>query len=455
MNRAPMSQMAKLAGLLWLLLAAPVVLPAPAWAIDVQKVVSPGGIEAWLVRDEKNPIISMQFSFDGGVELDPADKLGLARMVSTLLDEGAGDLKSEAFQEKLENNSISLSFSAGRDGFMGGVTTLKANAKLAFELLQLSLNRPRFDAEAIERMRNAMLVTLKRSQADPGYAAQRAFAQTVFKGHPYANPTEGTPATVAKIQRDDLVGFVKRRFAKDTLKIGVSGDIQPDELGRVLDQVFGGLPAKADPVVVPDFTSQGAGEMVEVKRPVPQTTVLIGQPGIKRQDPDWYAALVLNYVLGGGGFSSRLMDEVREKRGLTYGVSSGLQPFEHSALVTVRASTVNDVAGQAIDLIRQIWGEVQQKGITQKELDDAKTYLTGSYALSFTNNNAIASIVLQVQRDKLGIDYLNQRNALIEKVSLADANRVAKRLLDPKKLAVVVTGQPKGVQVTRTLEPVD
>lgn len=433
-----------------LLLLGLLALPARA-AIDIERVVSPGGIEAWLVRDEKNPIIAVQFAFDGGTELDPAGKYGLATMVSALLDEGAGDLNSQAFQKRLEDNSVSLGFSAGRDGFFGSLTTLTETRDTAFDLLRLALTRPRFDADAVERMRSQLTASLKRSLSDPGYVSQLTFAETVFGDHPYAKPASGTLETLSAITRDDLKGFVAARLGRDRLKIAVAGDITAAELGKVLDRVFGGLPAKAAPFQVPEIVPKGAGAVIAAPRPIPQTLMLMGLPGIKRDDPDWFAATVLNYVLGGGGFSSRLMEEVREKRGLTYGVSSGLQAFDHAGLMVVSGSTSNDKAAQAIDLIRQILGDVGKAGITRKELDDAKTYLTGSFPLQFTSNRAIAGILLSVQRDGLGIDYLNRRNGLIEAVTLEDVQRVARRLLDPARLAIVLVGQPDGIRPTATV----
>lgn len=433
-----------------LAMAALVLLALPAGAVEIERVVSPGGIEAWLVRDQKNPVISLQFAFDGGSALDPQNKLGLATMVAATLDEGAGSLDSQAFQKTLEDNSIGLSFGAGRDSFGGGLTTLVETRETAFDLLRLALTQPRFDADAVERIRGQMTAGLKRSQADPNYWAQLTFSSTLFPDHPYGRPARGTLETVPAITRDDLAGFVKARLARDTLKVAVAGDISPQDLATVLDRVFGGLPAKAAPFAVADVQPKAAGETVLVPRPIPQTIMVMGQAGISRQDPDWYAASVLNYVLGGGSFSSRLMEEVREKRGLTYGVSSGLQSLDHTALVTVGGSTVNAKAGQAIDLIKQIWGEVGQKGITEAELNDAKTYLTGSFPLQFTSNGAIAGILMEVQQEKLGIDYLNRRNDLINAVTLADVQRVAKRLLDPARLTTIVVGQPEGVTPTRT-----
>jgi len=426
-------------------------LALPAAAIDIERVVSPSGVEAWLVRDTKNPIIAIQFSFEGGTELDPANKLGLAMLTASTLDEGAGDLDSQAFQGKLEDNSISLGFSAGRDGFEGSLTTLRETKETAFDLLRLALTKPRFDSEAVERIRGQMIAGLRRSQADPSYWAQLALSESLFPNHPYGRPQRGTLDTLPAITRDDLLAFTRTRLVRDGLKVAVSGDISAAELAPVLDQIFGSLPAKGERAAVADISPANGGRTIAVPRPIPQTIMVMAQEGLRRNDPDWYAATVLNYALGGGGFSSRLMDEVREKRGLTYGVGSGLAPYDHAALISVSGSTMNEKAGQAIDLIKQIWGEVGKNGITEAELNDAKTYLTGSFPLQFTNNGAIAGLLLSVQQDGLGIDYLNKRNDLINAVTLADVKRVAARLLDPAKLTTVVVGQPAGVKPDQQL----
>ncbi len=427
-------------------------LALPAYAVDIERVVSPGGIEAWLVRDEKNPIIAMNWSFEGGTELDPADKLGLSAMTMSLLTEGAGDLDSQAFRKRLEDNSISLGFSAGRDALFGSLTTLKETKEIAFDLAALAMTKPRFDADAVQRVQGQYLAAVKRSLANPSYVAQVTFLETLFPDHPYGRPARGTLKTIPAIAVEDLKATPPRRLTRDRLKVAVSGDITAAELGKVLDRMFGALPAEGAPLGVPDVEPQGAGKVVQATRPIPQTILLMGHKGLKRSDPDWYAATVLNYVLGGGGFSSRLMEEVREKRGLTYGVGSGIQSLEHTTLMTVSGSMANANAGKAKDLIKEIWGDVAKKGVTEQELKDAKTYLTGSFPLDFTSNGAIAGILLSVQRDELGIDYLDKRNSLIEAVTLADVQRVAQRLLDPSQLAAVLVGQPEGVTPTAVVD---
>lgn len=429
-----------------------VLLALPAHAIDIERVVSPGGIEAWLVRDEKNPIIAMNWSFDGGTELDPADKLGLGAMAMSLLTEGAGDLDSQAFRKQLEDNSISLGFGAGRDALFGSLTTLKETKDLAFDLAALAMTKPRFDQDAVERVRGQYLTAVKRSLASPNYVAQVTFLRTLFPDHPYGRPARGTLETLPAITAADLTAVPPARLARDRLKVAVAGDISAAELAPVLDRIFGGLPAKGVPFKIAAVEPAGAGAVIQATRPIPQTIMLMGHRGIQRSDPDWYAATVLNYVLGGGGFSSRLMEEVREKRGLTYGVGSGIQSLEHSTLMTVSGSMANANAGKAKALIQEIWGEMAKNGVTERELTDAKTYLTGSFPLDFTSNGAIAGILLSVQRDGLGIEYLNKRNSLIEAVTLADVKRVAQRLLDPKQLAVVVVGQPEGISPTAIVD---
>lgn len=443
----PLAGLMLVATLFATLLAAP-----PARAVEVERVVSPGGIEAWLVEDHKNPIVTMNFLFEGGAALDPAGKEGLANLLSTLLDEGAGDLDAQAFQRRLEDNAIRLGFGAGRDDFSGHLATLKENQDQAFDLLRLALTQPRLAPEAVERMRGSVLAGIRRDLGSPDYIARIAFAEAAFPNHPYGRPAHGTLETVPRITVEDLGGFVRDRFARDTLLVAVAGDITPERLAPALDRVFGGLPAKAKPFAIPDVEPRTGGEVLVVQRPTAQSVLLLGQPGLKRNHPDWFAAAIMNYVLGGGPFTSRLMEEVRIKRGLSYGVSSSLQPLDHSALIVAGGSTRNGKAGEALAIIKEVWAGMRRDGITAEELADAKTYLTGSFPLQFSSTAAISSVVLQVRRDDLGIDYLKRRSALIAAVTLDDVNRVVRQWLDPARLTTVVVGQPEGVKATRTID---
>lgn len=435
-----------------LLLVAFLIPALPAHAIDIKRVVSPGGIEAWLIEDQKIPVIALEWAFEGAGARDPDGKAGLASLAARSMDEGAGPYDSQAFQSRLRDNAISLGFDAGRDAFTGSLRTLRDTREEAFELTRLALNEPRFDAEPVERMRASVLAGLRREQSDPNYVARRVFYSTAYPGHPYGEELRGSPGSLAAITPDDLRGFARKQLGRDRLVVTAAGAISPEELAAALDRVFGALPASSASAPLPDVAMAGAGETVVVPRPTAQSVMLMGQRGIPRSDPDWFAASVMNYILGGGGFTSRLMEEVREKRGLSYGVYSYLVALDHTAMVIASGSTVNAKAGQALDIIRAEWARMARDGVSDTELADARTYLTGSFPLQFTSTNAIARILLQVRRDRLGIDYLDRRDALINAVTKEDVRRVAARLLDPAQLLTVIVGRPEGVTATRTVE---
>jgi zinc protease len=417
----------------------------PAEAMTIERVSSPGGIEAWLVQDHANPIIAVEIGFKGGAAVDPAGKSGLAEMVSGLLDEGAGDLESQAFHGKLEDLAISFGFSAGEDNFLGHMKTITANRETAFDLLRLALTEPRFDAAAVDRVRGQIHAILAEELQSPDEVAHRAFVRKMYPNHPYGLPINGTPDSVDAISVDDLKAWVAEHLGRDTLTISVVGDISPADLGLLLDKTFGSLPDRTAPVDVADIAPEADGKIDVIHRAIPQSIVLFGEQGLKRDDPDWYVAYVMNYILGGGGFSSRLMAEVRVKRGLAYGVSSYLLPRDHSALFGGQVATRNDRVGDSLQVIKAEWRRMAEEGVTPKELADAKTYLNGSFPLQLESTAAIAGLVQVIQTEKLGIDYLARRKALIDKVTLADVKRVARRLLDVDHLSFVVLGDPQGL----------
>jgi zinc protease len=410
----------------------------------IERVVSPGGIEAWLVREPSVPLIALEFSFRGGASQDPADKPGTAYMVASSLDEGAGDLDSKAFARLIDNNAIELSFRANRDDFRGSLKVLSARKDIGFDLLRQSLTAPRFDAEPVERVRAQMMTALKRETTSPSDIGSRLWWRTAFPEHPYGRPTNGTLEAVPAIQQADLKAYVGRVLARDNLKIGVVGDIDAKELGLVLDRVFGALPAKADLHKVPDVSLASVGKTLEVELDVPQTVVSFGGIGIPRKDPDYITAFIVNHILGGGSFSSRLYKEVREKRGLAYSVYSYLLPLDSTALFMGGTQTRTDKAKEALGLIEEEIKRLAVSGPSEEELDKAKSYLKGSYALNFDTSTKIAGQLVQLQVDELGIDYWERRNSLIDSVTLIDVRRVAKRLLDGGVLTTVV-GRPPAI----------
>jgi len=417
----------------------------PAHAVTIERVVSPGGIEAWLVREQAVPLVAMSFAFEGGSSQDPAEKAGLGTLTAGLLDEGAGDLDSGAFQQRLADNAIELRFSSTRDYLMGSIRVLSDRREAGIDLLRMALNQPRFDTTAIERVRGQMVANLRSQSTDPNHVANVAWSRAAFPDHPYGRPTNGTFESVPKITADDIKDFHRRVLARDNLKVVVVGDIDAKTLGAMLDLVFGGLPEKAQLEPVPDVTVQGLGRRVVVDLDVPQSVMILGGHGPKRHDPAFIPAFVANHILGGGSFSSRLYQEIRERRGLTYGIYSYLHPLDHAALFVVSTQTQNERAGEALTLVEAEIARLADKGPTAQELREAKDYLKGSFALRFDTSTRIAAQLLAFQLQGLGIDYINRRNELIEAVTIDEARRAAK-LLAPDGMLVTVVGRPKGIQ---------
>lgn len=421
---------------------------------QVERVVSAGGIEAWLVADPSLPVISLSLLFRGGAALDPVGKEGLAVMTAGLLDEGAGDLDSAAFQQRLADLAISLRFNASLDTFEGTLKTLSENRDEAFSLLRMALNAPRFDDEPVARIRNQILAGLAMAQSDPEEIAGKVWSRAAFPDHPYGRPSDGTKTGVTAVTADDLRGFVKDRLGRDRLIIGVAGDITADELAPLLDNTFGSLPEHAAPFDLAQAKVADGGVIV-VEEDIPQSTVRFGENGIKRDDPDYFAARLLNYTLGGGGFSSRLTEEVREKRGLAYSVYSYLQPMAQGGLVSGGVGTDNTRVAESLDLIREEWRRMAEDGVSEGELQDAKTYLTGAFPLRLTSTGRIAGMLSTLQYLDLGIDYLDRREELIHSVTLDDTRRVAERLFHADDLLVVVVGKPEGITATRPAPQLD
>jgi len=410
-------------------------------AAKIQRVISPGGIEAWLVQDATVPLVAMQFAFAGGSAQDPADKPGVAQLMADNLDEGAGDLDSNAYHDRLERRAIQMNFTVTRDHIRGSLRMLKDNRDEAFDLVHLALTAPRFDAEPLERVRAQTMSILRRESVTPGSIASKRFFETGFLNHPYAHAPRGTLDSIPTISADDLRAYRKKVFAKDGLAVAVVGDIDAETLGRLLDKTFGSLPAKGDLAPVPQIALATGANRVFVPLDVPQTNILFGGPSIQRDDPDFMAAYIVNHIVGGGSLSSRLYHEVREKRGLVYSVSTSLWWMDKTSIFLGNTATRADRANETVDRIATELKRIADQGPTQQELDEAKSYLKGSQMVALDSSTKFAGALLQYQIDKLGIDYLDRRPALIDAVTLDDAKRVAKTVWGHQLLTVSV-GRP-------------
>ncbi len=412
-------------------------------AAKIQHLISPGGIEAWFVQDATVPLIAMEYAFAGGAAQDPAAKPGVANLVADLLDEGSGDLDSKTFHERLDRRAIELSFNASRDSFRGSLRMLRDNKEEAFDLLRMALTSPHFDSVDVERIRSQVVSGLRRDTTNPTALSSRKFLEIAFGSHPYGHQASGTLDSVPTITIDDLKEYTSRVLAKDGLKIAVVGDVDPATLGKLLDQTFGGLPARARLTPIADVEAAKPPQRAFVPLDVPQTVITFGGPGVKRADPNFMAAYVVNHILGGGGLSSRLYREVREKRGLAYSVFESLLWMEHSAVFIGNTGTRADRAGDTIDAIETEIRRIADEGPTQKELDEAKSYLKGSQMLALDTSSKLAQALLQYQQDKLPIDYIEKRNAIVDAVTLDDARQAAKRLWGQGLLTVVVGRAPQ------------
>ena len=421
-------------------------------AAKIQRLISPGGIEAWFVQDATVPLIAMEYAFSGGSSQDPADKPGTGSMVAGLLDEGAGDLDSKTYHERLDRRAIELGFSATRDYFRGSLRMLKDNKDEAFDLLQLALTSARFDAADIERIRAQVISGLRRETSNPSSLASRKFLEIAFGDHPYGRQANGTFDSVPDINVSDMKAYVGRILARDSLRISVVGDIDADTLGKLLDKTFGGLPAKGSLTPIPEIQAAKPPQRAFVPLDVPQTVVTFGGPGIRRHDPNFMAGYVVNHILGGGS-SSRLYKEVREKRGLAYSIYQSLLWMDRSALFIGNTGTRADRAGETVDAVEKEIRRMAEDGPTQKELDEAKSYLKGSQMLALDTSSKLASALLQYQLDKLPIDYIEKRNALVDAVTLDDSKKAAQTLWGNGLLTVIVGRAPQAAAQPASAPP--
>jgi zinc protease len=432
-NRAKTAMMALATSMMLL-----IILNLPANAIEIQEVVSPKGIKAWLVEDNSVPLVSMRFSFKGGTSQDPGGKEGLANLMTGLFDEGAGDLDSDSFQERIDNLGGEMSFTASPDSVSGSIRMLAENRDAVSDLLSLAVNKPRFDQDAVDRIRQQVVASLEASQRNPSTIASRKFSEVLYGNHPYGRPDEGTVKSLQSISREDLATFHRKNFARDRLTVGVVGSINAKDLGEMLDKVFGDLPANAELVPVPD-AKLALGTTTSLSFDMPQTSISFVYPAIPRKDPEFFAAYLMNHILG-GGFTSRLYAEVREKRGLAYSVSSSMALRDHVSALTISTATRPEKAQESLKIIREQVAAMANDGPTEAELQAAKSYLKGSYAVNNLDSSvSIADTLVGLQEAGLDREYIDKRAELIDAVTLDQVKAIAKKLLEAEP-AILIFG---------------
>ena len=411
---------------------------AKAKAIEIQEVTSASGIKAWLVEDYTVPIISLSLEFRGGSSTDPTGREGLSSVLTAMMDEGAGDLDTAALKAELEALGIEMGFSTDRDSVSGGMRLVRSDIDRAFELLAMVLQKPRFEEASLERVRAGFVSAAKRALTNPQAIMGTAMRESLFADHPYGRPSRGDVASLSAITRDDVINHHNMLMTRQNLVIGVVGAISPEQLSEKLDQTFAALPQKSDLPVIEEVQPK-FGFREHIPFDSPQTLVSLSLPGKKRKDPDFFAAYLVNHILGGGSFSSRLYDEIREKRGLTYGISSSIATNDHAAYLGAGFGTRSDQAAQALDLMLAEIGKLAKEGPTAEELEMAKKFVIGSYAINnLDTSSKIADVLVGLQSSGLGKNYITDRVAFINSVTLEDTRRVAAEMLgsDPTIITI-------------------
>ena len=419
----------------------------PAAAVDIQEVTSPGGIKAWLVEERSIPFVALEIRFRGGGSLDRPGKRGAVNLMTALLEEGAGDLDAQGFAEERDTLAAGYGFDVHRDALSVSARFLTENRDEAVALLRSALAAPRFDQVALDRVRDQVLTVIRADDTDPDAVASRRFNALAFGDHPYATPIDGTAESVSALTRDDIVKAYKDVIARDRVYVGAAGDISAEELGLLIDTLLADVPEVGAPLPS-DAEILLVGGVTVVPFETPQSVSIFGHVGIPRDDPEFFPAFVANHIFGASGRQSRLGIEVREKRGLTYGIGAYLASFDLAQLVVGQVASANERMAEAIEVTREEWARIAAEGVTEDELEEAKAYLTGAYPLRFDSNASIARIMVGMQMDDLGLDYVKTRNGKVNAVTADDVHRVAKRLYRPQDLQFVVVGQPEGIDGT-------
>lgn len=422
-----------------------IVLALPAAAqIKIQEVTSPGGIKAWLVEEHAIPFIALQIGMKGGASFDAPEKQGATSLMMGLLEEGTGDMDAAAFLRATETLAANFSYRARRDSLVVSAQVLTSNADQALDLLKQAITKPAFNQVAFDRVKAQVLSGLESEKSDPDSIAGKAMDVLAYGDHPYARPVDGSVETVQALSVADIVEAHKKGLTRGHMVIGVVGDVTAEQLGPMLDRLLGDLPATG-PELPKDVEFGAPGGVKVVEFDTPQSVAIWAHKGIKRHDPQFLAAYVMNHILGGGGFGSRLTDEVREKRGLTYGIYSYVAALDHTNFAGGGVASANDKIAEAVQVVSDEWARAAAGDFTQEELQDAQKYLTGSYPLRFGSNSKIARVLVGMQLDDLPIDYVNTRNDKVNALTLEDINSIARRLLKPELLQFVVVGKPVGL----------
>ena len=391
------------------------------------------------------PMVSIELLIEAGSRYEPADQAGLANLTSKLLIYGTKQRTAVQISDTLDFIGASLEAGSGQDTTSVSMTVLKKDLTTGLELLADVLTQSTFPQAEIDRQKQAIIASIRAAEEEPGIVAAKAFAAALFPDSPYGRPVEGNEASVKALQQKSLRDFFARNYRPNRSIIAVVGDVSEQEIAKALNGALRNW-AKGEPSgqeLVP--AKIGESKVLRINKDLTQANIILGHNGVARGNPDYYALQVMNYVLGGGGFSSRAMDSIRNERGLAYSVYSYFAAEKSHGVFEFIMQTKNETAVEAIRIATEEMRHVREQPVTEQELNDAKDYLIGSFPLRFDTNRKVAGFLSQVEYFKLGLDYPDRYADLIRKVTRDDVQRVAKQYLQPERLITVIVGNLKKI----------
>ncbi|MGA8057167.1 MAG: pitrilysin family protein, partial [Candidatus Binataceae bacterium] len=429
-------------------------LAAPAAALEIKRSVLSDGAVLLVSEQHQLPMVTMTIAFDAGARRDPEGKAGLASLTAASLTLGTKDLSAAQFNQKVDFMGSSIAVGAGADYAQASFTSLAKYADETLRLMAATLTEPALSDDEITRKRDERLADIKAQEEQPDYVAGVTFHKALYGNAPYGHPSEGTSESVAKLTPQDVRDFYHAQYKIGGAVIAVVGDVKADEVKAKLEKAFDALKGTVPPQAEPPAPNVPPGiHPTLVDRSVVQATIILGSGGIARSNPDYYRLQVMNYILGGGGFASRLMKIVRSKNGLAYGISSGFDAGKFPGSFTVDTQTKNKTTNEALELIIEQLRDMQEHPVSDGELASAKKYLIGSFPLKIDRQSSIASFMLQIELYGLGLDYAERYPKLIGAVTKDEIQRVAKQYLHPDALILVaVTNQAEAAINVANLE---
>jgi len=412
------------------------------FALEFEKLKTNSGIEFWFVKDSSIPIVSVSFSFKGGSSLENENQNGLSNLMTSMLDEGTRRLSASDYKNAVKTNGMKLSISSQKDKIDGAFQVISTQTSEGFDLFYESLNHPSFSEKEITKVKKQIIASLKIDQSDISTRASNLFNKHFFGDHSFSKNIKGSISSINNFSKNDLMNFHEKAFQRKNLIIGVAGNIEKNQIKKKIELVFGNLKNSFDTPGIKKFYNLKTGDKIQ-KIATPQTSVLFGHPGLERKNEDFFALRIANYILGGGGFQSRLYKEIREKRGLVYSIYSYLLPYENDGVVIGGFQTRNKSVFETIQSVKKEWEEIQKKGITKKEFENAKDYFNGSFTRNFTSTLSIARLLQIVQYYKLGDDYFKNRKEIINNLKLDKVNNVISEKFKSDKLFFMIVGEPE------------